>query len=158
MLATNSLPHINSSDHGIYRRKMAIPFNRTFSVEEQDKTLQSKLMEELPGILNWAIQGCLEWQREGLNPPQIVQDQVAEYKSSMDSISQFIKDECELGADCSHTASQFFSEYRSWCLAVGKKPKNQTAFKRALEATKGVYQKRTAKGNTWFGIQPCLMV
>ena len=117
---------------------MAIPFNRTFSVEEQDKTLQSKLMEELPGILNWAIQGCLEWQREGLNPPQIVQDQVAEYKSSMDSISQFIKDECELGADCSHTASQFFSEYRSWCLAVGKKPKNQTAFKRALEATKGV--------------------
>ena len=35
---------------------------------------------------------------------------------------------------------------------------NQTAFKRALEATKGVYQKRTAKGNTWFGIQPCLMV
>ena len=80
MLATNSLPHINSSDHGIYRRKMAIPFNRTFSVEEQDKTLQSKLMEELPGILNWAILGCLEWQREGLNPPQIVQDQVAEYK------------------------------------------------------------------------------
>lgn len=156
-LATNSLPQINNSDYGIWRRIMAIPFNRTFSVEEQDKTLQSKLMEELPGILNWAIQGCLEWQREGLNPPQIVQDQVAEYKSSMDSISQFIKDECDIGADCSHTASQFYSEYRSWCLAVGKKPKNQTAFKRALEATKGVYQKRTAKGNTWFGIQPCLM-
>ena len=157
-LATNSLPQINNSDYGIWRRIMAIPFNRTFSVEEQDKTLQSKLMEELPGILNWAIQGCLDWQREGLNPPKIVQDQVAEYKSAMDSISQFIKDECELGFDCSHTASQFYSEYRSWCLAVGKKPKNQTAFKRAVEATKGVYQKRTAKGNTWFGIQPCLMV
>ena len=157
-LATNSLPQINNSDFGIWRRIMALPFNRTFSAEEQDKTLQSKLMEELPGILNWAIQGCIEWQREGLKPPKIVQEQVAEYKSSMDSISQFIKDECELGADCSHTASQFYSEYRSWCLAVGKKPKNQTAFKRALEATKGVYQKRTAKGNTWFGIQPCLMV
>jgi len=156
-LATNSLPQINNSDFGIWRRIMAIPFNRTFLAEEQDKTLQSKLMEELPGILNWAIQGCLEWQREGLNPPKIVQEQVAEYKSSMDSISQFIRDECELGVDCSHTASQFYSEYRSWCLAVGKKPKNQTAFKRALEATNGVYQKRTAKGNTWFGIQPCLM-
>jgi putative DNA primase/helicase len=157
-LATNSLPQINNSDHGIWRRIMAIPFNRTFSAEEQDKTLQSKLMAERPGIFNWALQGCLEWQHEGLNPPKIVQDQVAEYKSSMDSISQFIKDECELGVDCSHTASQFYSEYRSWCLAVGKKPKNQTAFKRALEATKGVYQKRTAKGNTWFGIQPCSMV
>ena len=157
-LATNSLPQINNSDFGISRRIMAIPFNRTFSAEEQDKTLQSKLMEELPGILNWAIQGCIEWQREGLKPPKIVQEQVAEYKSSMDSISQFIRDECELGVDCSHSASQFYSEYRNWCLAVGKKPKNQTAFKRALEATKGVYQKRTAKGNTWFGIQPCLMV
>ena len=39
-----------------------------------------------------------------------------------------------------------------------KNVEDQTAFKRALEATKGVYQKRTAKGNTWFGIQPCLMV
>ena len=157
-LATNSLPQINNSDHGIWRRIMAIPFNRTFSADEQDKTLQSKLMAELPGIFIWALQGCLEWQREGLNPPKIVQDQVAEYKSAMDSISQFIKDECEFGVDCSHIASQFYSEYRSWCLAVGKKPKNQTAFKRALEATKGVYQKRTAKGNTWFGIQPCSMI
>ena len=52
-------------------------------------------MSELPGILNWAIQGCLEWQEHGLQTPLIVEDQVAEYKSAMDSISQFIRDECE---------------------------------------------------------------
>ena len=51
-LATNSLPQINNSDHGIWRRIMAIPFNRTFTAQEQDKALQSKLMVELPGILN----------------------------------------------------------------------------------------------------------
>ena len=157
-LATNSLPHINNSDHGIWRRIMAIPFNRTFSAEEQDKTLQSKLMAELPGVLNWAIQGCIEWQQQGLNPPSIVKEQVAEYRTSMDSISQFITDECEVGADCNYLASQFYSAYRNWCLAVGKKPKNQTTFKRALEATNGVYQKRTSRGNCWFGIQPCFDV
>ena len=92
ILATNSLPHINNSDHGIWRRIMAIPFNRTFSEAEQDKTLQSKLMAELPGILNWAIQGCLEWQQEGLNPPSIVKEQVAEYRTSMDSISQSVRE------------------------------------------------------------------
>ena len=157
-LATNSLPHINNSDHGIWRRIMAIPFNRTFSAAEQDKALQSKLLAELAGILNWAIQGCLEWQQEGLNPPNVVTEQVAEYRTSMDSISQFLKDECELGIDFSYSASQFYSAYRNWCLAVGKKPKNQTTFKRALEATNGVYQKRTSRGNCWFGIQPCFGV
>ena len=60
-LATNSLPQINNTDHGIWRLIKAIPFNRTFSAEEQDKSLSDKLMEELPGILNWAIEGCLEW-------------------------------------------------------------------------------------------------
>ena len=59
-LATNNLPQINNTDHGIWRRIKAIPFNRTFSAEEQDKYLSDKLMAELPGILNWAIEGCLE--------------------------------------------------------------------------------------------------
>ena len=67
-LATNSLPSINNIDHGIWRRIHAIPFNHTFTAEEQDKELGSKLTKELPGILNWAIQGCLDWQEQGLNP------------------------------------------------------------------------------------------
>ena len=54
-LATNSLPQINNTDHGIWRRIQAIPFNRTFRAEEQDKNLGIKLTAELPGILNWAI-------------------------------------------------------------------------------------------------------
>ena len=68
LLATNSLPQINNTDHGIWRRIQAIPFNRTFGAEEQDKDLGIKLSAELPGILNWAIQGSLEWQKQGLNP------------------------------------------------------------------------------------------
>ena len=156
-LATNSLPQINNSDHGIWRRIMAIPFNRTFTAQEQDKALQSKLMVELPGILNWALKGCLEWQQEGLNPPSVIEEQVAEYKSSMDSISQFLRDECEVQPDCSYPASQFYSAYRNWCLTVGKKPKTSAAFKRAMESSPSVYQKRTSSGNCWVGIQPCFI-
>ncbi|SFD82027.1 phage/plasmid primase, P4 family, partial [Tritonibacter multivorans] len=69
-LATNSLPAINNTDHGIWRRIQAIPFNRTFKAEEQDRDLGRKLMAELPGILNWAVKGCMEWQKQGLNPPK----------------------------------------------------------------------------------------
>jgi len=76
LLATNSLPRINNTDHGIWRRIQAIPFNRNFTAEEQDKDLSSKLNNELPGILNWAIKGYLDWQEQGLNPSQIVLEQV----------------------------------------------------------------------------------
>ena len=156
-LATNSLPQINNSDHGIWRRIMAIPFNRTFTAEEQDKELISKLSAELPGILNWAIEGCLAWQKKGLTPPAIIEAQVAEYRSSMDSISQFIQDECELCLEQSCSASQLYNSYRTWCLTVGKKPKTTTAFKKALDQLKGVYQKRTSSGQCWFGISPCFI-
>ena len=60
---------------------MAIPFNRTFTAQEQDKALQSKLMVELPGILNWALKGCLEWQQEGLNPPSVIEEQMADLRN-----------------------------------------------------------------------------
>ena len=155
-LATNSLPQINNTDHGIWRRIKAIPFNRTFDAKEQDKNLSDKLMEELPGILNWAIKGCLEWQKNELQTPQIIEDQVAEYKSAMDSITQFIQDECELDKDHSYAASKFYQAYREWCSGAGRKPQSTTAFKRSLEKLKGVYQHRSSNGLQWHGIQPCL--
>ena len=58
--------------------------------------LSSKLTEELRGILKWAIKGCLDWQEQGLNPPQIVLDQVVTYKTEMDSIAQFVEQECDI--------------------------------------------------------------
>ncbi|WP_438980660.1 primase-like DNA-binding domain-containing protein [Lentibacter sp.] len=132
-------------------------FNRTFTAEEQDKELISKLSAELPGILNWAIEGCRAWQQEGLAPPTIIEDQIAEYRSSMDSISQFVQDECELAVDHSCSASQFYNAYRTWCLTVGKKPKTTTAFKKSLDQIPTVYQKRTSSGQCWFGIRPCFV-
>ena len=155
-LATNSLPQINNTDHGIWRRIKAIPFNRTFSAEEQDKTLGDKLIQELPGILNWAIEGCLAWQEHELQTPQVVEDQVAEYKSAMDSISQFVRDECEQDSNHTCAASKFYQAYRDWCGSAGRKPQSQTAFKRALEKLNGVYQQRSSSGLQWHGIQPCL--
>ena len=155
-LATNNLPQINNTDHGIWRRIKAIPFNRTFSADEQDRYLSDKLIAELPGILNWAIEGCLEWQKDGLQTPDIIEQQVAEYKSAMDSISQFINEECEVGKEHSYPASKFHQAYRDWCSGAGRKPQSATAFKRSLETLKNVYQHRSSNGLQWHGIHPCL--
>ena len=157
-LATNSLPQINNTDHDIWRRIHAIPFNRTFSAEEQDKDLGVKLTAELPGILNWAIQGCLEWQQQGLNPPQVVLDQVSAYKTEMDSIAQFVEQECSLAAEAKYPASRLYEDYRHYCQILGRKPQSNSAFKKALDKLVNVYQSRSSSGMQWHGIEPLMQV
>ena len=155
-LATSSLPQINNTDNGIWRRIHAIPFTRTFTAEQQDKDLGIKLTAELSGILNWAIKGCLDWQEQGLNPPQVVLDQVRAYKTEMDSIAQFIEQECSLEADTKYSASKLYEAYRHYCQAIGRKPQSTNAFKKALEKLPNVYQHRTSSGMQWHGIQPVI--
>jgi len=81
LLTTNNRPEIRGSDDGIWRRIREIPFNRQFTEAEQDKELMTILTEELPGILNWAIEGCLLWQANGLSAPASVTASVSEYRS-----------------------------------------------------------------------------
>ena len=83
-LATNHKPVIQGADEGIWRRIRLIPFAVTIPAAEQDRTLRATLRSELPGILNWAIQGCLAWQREGLGEAEAIQQATAAYRTEMD--------------------------------------------------------------------------
>jgi putative DNA primase/helicase len=114
----------------------------------------NKLSKELPGILNWAIQGCLEWQKQGLNPPQIILDQVKAYKTEMDSIAQFVDEECLLDVESKHPSSKLYDTYRHYCMDMGRKPQSSSSFKRALDKLHSVYQSRTSSGMYWHGIRP----
>jgi putative DNA primase/helicase len=69
VLRTNHMPRISGVDHAIWRRLKPIPFNETIPEKEQDKKLGQKLLAELPGILAWAVRGCLDWQKNGLGNP-----------------------------------------------------------------------------------------
>jgi putative DNA primase/helicase len=60
-LATNHKPKLTGTDLAIWSRLKTIPFTQSFAGRE-DKNLKSALLEELSGILNWAIEGCQEWQ------------------------------------------------------------------------------------------------
>lgn len=146
---TNNLPQINNTDDGIWRRINAIWFNRTCSAEEQDKTLGDSLIQELPGVLNRAVEGCRAWQEHELQTLQVVEDQVSEYKFAINSISQFSKDECE--QDSAHVcpALKFYQAYLGCCSTAGRKPQSQKASKPASEKLNGVYQHRSSNGLHW---------
>ena len=74
----------------------------------------------------------------------------------MDSIAQFVEQECSLEPKTKYSASKLYEAYRHFCQAIGHKPQSTNAFKKALGKLTGVYQSRTANWMQWQGIQPVL--
>ena len=117
-MGTNHKPIIRGTDIGIWRRIMLIPFTATIPDETIDKNLKYKLRQELPAILNWAVEGCLMWYREGLKMPTSVQQATNRYKSEMDVISYFLDACCD---DCGEIqASQLYRAYKEWAKENGE--------------------------------------
>lgn len=111
-LRVNERPVIHDQSHGMWRRVKLIPFTQTFAV---DTGLATTLAAEAPGILAWAVRGCLEWQRNGLAHPSVVESATEDYRDESDEISEFIADRCQVGAEFSVGAKALFDSYRSWC-------------------------------------------
>ena len=121
-IAVNNKPSIKGTDYGIWRRIKTIPFTVTIPESERDKTLPEKLLAELPGILNWAIQGCLEWQREGLGTPEEVIEATNEYRHDMDSVGDFLEECCVLDDNAIQKVKEVYDAYRQWCEQNGERP------------------------------------
>ena len=132
LIAGNHKPALRNVDEAIRRRLHLIPFNVTIPAEERDLRLAAKLEAEWPGILQWAVEGCLEWQRQGLNPPRAVLDATEAYLKAEDRLAAWIDEGCEVGRQCLAPAGALFASWRAWCEAAEEKPGSQKAFSQAL--------------------------
>jgi putative DNA primase/helicase len=88
--AANDAPRVHASDDALWRRIRTIPFNVSIPASEVDPDLLCKLTAEWPGILNWAIQGCLKWQKERLGEPLAVQNASAKWRNDVDHVRRFV--------------------------------------------------------------------
>ncbi|WP_242300426.1 MULTISPECIES: phage/plasmid primase, P4 family [unclassified Bacillus cereus group] len=131
---TNHKPVIKGVDEGIWRRIRLIPFNLQLPKEKRDKKLPEKLSLEMPGILNWAIEGCLKWQRSGLNDPAIVMKATGDYKEEMDILGPFMFECCFKREDVQIEAKDLFEVYANWCFRNGEHQLKNRAFYRILES------------------------
>lgn len=121
-LAVNHKPRIQDDSYGFWRRVRLIPFLRQFKGVDDDKNLARKLEAEAPGILNWAVEGCLEWQRRGLDPsPAAVTIATDEYQSESDVLGQFIDDCCLVEPNATAKAGDLYKAYGRWAEEQGLK-------------------------------------
>lgn len=113
-LATNHKPLISGTDMGIWRRFSIIPFTVTIPDEKIDPYLSDKLMQELPGIMKWAVDGYIEWQRIGLQEPLRVKQELEIYRTEMDSIEQWIMEKAERVEGHFETTRDLYESYDAW--------------------------------------------
>jgi putative DNA primase/helicase len=151
VVAGNHKPGLRSVDEAIRRRMHLIPFTVTIGEQERDPDLAERLKAEYPGILQWAIEGSLMWQREGLNPPAIVRDATDHYLDAEDAIGRWLEDCSAIERGCWTAARALFSNYQEWCEETGERAGSEKRFTQQLEA-RGFERQRTSRAKGFTGI------
>lgn len=162
-LAANHKPVIRGTDEGIWRRPMLIPFNVKFEIDPEKRTtneregdprIESKLLAEISGILNWALEGYREWLDQGLRPPQAVRVATESYRQESDMLAHFIEEELvplPRADQPGNTGGEIFKAYQLWCDNNGEKALNNRQFGDAL-AERGFAKKKVGGMVRYFGI------
>lgn len=140
ILVTNNKPVIREATNAVWRRIRLIPFNVTIPPERQDPQLTNKLRTEWPGILAWAVRGCLDWQRNGMQTPGEVVLATQSYQFEQDVLGEYLDARCVRGGENVRVGrSELFGDYQSWARQTGEKfPLERNAFFERVRRIKGV--------------------
>lgn len=147
-LIANHKPKVRGTDLAIWRRIRLIPFTVTIPEEEQDKALIEKLKGELPGILAWAVQGCLEWQRQGLGTPPEVTSATQQYRQEMDVLGAFIDERCLCSPEAKAQATALYKAYKQWSEDNGEPARSQKDF--GMRLRERGFNGQKARGVSWW--------
>jgi len=137
-VAGNHKPEVRGTDDGVWRRIRLVPWTVVVPPERRDRSLLSRLFAELPGILAWAVRGCLEWQKVGLGEPVEVLEATAAYRVESDPLAAWIDACCVLDAEGLTPRKFLRRSYEEWCKDEGiKYPVSPRKFAECLKR-KGV--------------------
>ena len=145
-VAGNHKPSIRNIDEAMKRRLHLIPFTITVPPEKRDKHLQQKLLAERDGILAWALEGCLDWQRLGrLDPPKQVVDATEEYFEGEDALGRWLEERCVRVGTAKALTAELFADWKQWADSAGEFIGSQKRFSDLL-LNRGVEKWRNNTG------------
>jgi putative DNA primase/helicase len=152
VIAGNHKPSLRSVDEAIRRRFHLIPFAVTIPADKCDPELAEKLKGEWPGILRLLIEGCLEWQRCGLKPPQAVQEATAAYLEAEDAVAAWIDDKAERVPSAWESLVDIFASWTAWAERAGETPGTMKRVAQTLES-RGFSKHKMNRGQGFYGLR-----
>lgn len=159
-LLTNHLPHAAGDDFAFWQRLHLVPFKYKFvdhpkgeNELPRDKELTEKLKAEAPGILAWMVRGCIEWQRQGINPPLSVRAATEQYRFNEDVLAEFIEARCYAPEETKDDRTQFkdlYEAFAEWYEAHIGDAKYCPKKKKFSQLVEKRFKKEKAGGVIWF--------
>jgi P4 family phage/plasmid primase-like protien len=120
----NSMPISKDKTHGLFRRMLFIPFDRVFTEKDADVFIVKKLVQELPGILNFALEG---YDRLVVNrkftQSELSEDILDTFKEAQNDVEEWA-DSCirVTNSDADFTTNdEMYQHYQEWCEATRRK-------------------------------------
>jgi putative DNA primase/helicase len=151
LIAGNHRPRLRSVDEAMRARLHLIPWTVTIPAAQRDPDLTEKLREEWPGILAWAIAGCLEYQVRRLDPPAKVREATASYFGTQDVFGAWLTECCDHGSDKWDTPTHLFASWKRYAENAREPVGRQAEFTDRLESA-GFQQGRSASSRQWKGL------
>ena len=136
MVIGNHEPEIGTVDDAMRRRIHIVPF--VHKPDEIDRHLGAKIEQEWPQILTWAIEGCLLWQKEGLDPPEVVLTRTEQYFDEEDPLQQWLDERCRMEEAALVSRMDLYRSWVQWCHAHGEEPGGAKTFKRRMDPKKAL--------------------
>lgn len=146
-LGVNHKPRVSDDSYGFWRRIKLIPFNATFGSDKRDKQLPEVLRAEASGILNWLIEGCLQWQQRGLAVPKSVSTATREYRAEEDKLGEFISQCCDLDSAAKTQRSELWRAYEKWAPFKDPYPLGSRTF---YERISSKFKTKTIRGVRYY--------
>jgi P4 family phage/plasmid primase-like protien len=151
IIAGNHKPGLRTVDEAMRRRLHLIPFTVTISEKECDRDLSEKLRAEWPRILGWGIEGCLQWQRRGLDPPESVRAATEQYFAAEDLLGRWLEERAVLGVQYSTPSSVLYKDWKTWTEERNEHAGSNKRFSQGLQ-DRGFRIDSTRTANMFIGI------
>lgn len=149
-LSTNHRPDVHGADEGIKSRPRIVPWDRVIPASERDPALKAKLStpEALRGILAWAVKGCLDWQRYGLEEPPQVTAATQAWWEDTDILGDWMRERCVVQDGAFEAGKALYESYLRWCEDQHQQAVRRKTFAQALTERGYQTERDTDKSRT----------
>ena len=155
ILAANHKPIVKDQTEAFWSRIKLIPFTVFFPYKDRDKKLKQKLRAELPGILNWALEGCMKWGKKGLGEPSAVKVATRSYREENDLLSEFLLQAAKFDKHSWTSAVEMYRVFGEWwneSRGGRSSPLSMSWFIRAMNERRELVAQKFESARGWKGI------